>query len=121
MSLWQFYHEQLRPLAEAGYIEQPVIPGYAEHNAHMYYIKVKDLDTRSRLIAYLREHEICSVFHYIPLHTSRAGKKYGRFHGEDVYTTRESERLMRLPMYYSLSLEEAAYVVETIRNFPDFR
>ena len=97
------------------------IPEYAEHNAHMYYIKVKDLDTRSRLIQFLRERDICSVFHYIPLHSAKAGRKFGRFHGEDVYTTRESERLMRLPMYYSLSLEDAAYVVKTIREFPDFQ
>ena len=120
MAIWNYYHEHLADLEAAGYLERPTIPDYATHNAHMYYIKVKDLDTRSRLIAYLRERDICSVFHYIPLHSAKAGLEFGRFHGEDVYTTRESERLMRLPMYYSLTLEDAAYVVETIRKFPDF-
>ncbi len=120
MAIWNYYHENLADLEAAGYLERPTIPDYATHNAHMYYIKVKDLDTRSRLIAYLRERDICSVFHYIPLHSAKAGLEFGRFHGEDVYTTRESERLMRLPMYYSLTLEDAAYVVETIRKFPDF-
>ena len=120
MAVWNYYHENLADLEAAGYLERPTIPDYATHNAHMYYIKVKDLDTRSRLIAYLRERDICSVFHYIPLHSAKAGKEFGRFHGEDVYTTRESERLMRLPMYYSLTLEDAAYVVKTIKEFPDF-
>ncbi len=121
MAIWNYYHENLADLEAAGYLERPTIPDYAAHNAHMYYIKVKDLDTRSRLIAYLRERDICSVFHYIPLHSAKAGLAFGRFHGEDVYTTRESERLMRLPMYYSLTLEDAAYVVKTIREFPDFQ
>ena len=121
MAVWNYYHEHLQPLEEKGLLDRPVVPAYASHNAHMYYIKVKDLDTRSRLIAFLRQHDICSVFHYIPLHTSRAGKKFGRFHGEDVWTTRESERLLRLPMYYSLSMEDAARVVNTIKEFPDFR
>ena len=120
MAVWNYYHENLADLEATGYLERPTIPDYATHNAHMYYIKVKDLDTRSRLIAYLRERDICSVFHYIPLHSAKAGKEFGRFHGEDVYTTRESERLMRLPMYYSLTLEDAAYVVKTIKEFPDF-
>ena len=121
MAVWNYYHEHLQPLEEKGLLDRPVVPAYASHNAHMYYIKVKDLDTRSRLITFLRQHEICSVFHYIPLHTSRAGKKFGRFHGEDVWTTRESERLLRLPMYYSLTLEDAARVVDTIKEFPDFQ
>lgn len=121
MAVWNYYHEHLEPLEEKGLLDRPVVPAYASHNAHMYYIKVKDLDTRSRLITFLRQHDICSVFHYIPLHTSRAGKKFGRFHGEDVWTTRESERLLRLPMYYSLTLEDAARVVDTIKEFPDFR
>ena len=121
MAIWNYYHESLKPLEEVGYIVRPEVPEYAVHNAHMYYIKVKDLETRTRLIAFLREQKICSVFHYIPLHSSKAGKKFGRFHGDDIYTTKESERLMRLPMYYSLTLEEAAYVVASIREFPDFR
>lgn len=120
MAIWNYYDEQLKPLAEAGYIEQPYVPDYAKHNAHMYYIKAKDLDTRTRLLAFLREKGVCGVFHYIPLHSATAGKKFGRFHGEDVYTTRESERLLRLPMFYSLTQEEAKQVVDAICQFPDF-
>ena len=118
--IWNYYDEHLRILKEAGYIEQPFVPDYVQHNAHMYYIKVKDLDVRSRLIAYLREKGICSVFHYIPLHSAAAGRRFGRFAGEDVYTTRESERLLRLPMYYNLSMEDTAYVTQCILDFPDF-
>lgn len=120
MSVWELYHRELRPLKEAGLLEQPTVPEYASHNAHMYYIKVKDMDMRSRLIGFLRQREICSVFHYIPLHSAAAGRKFGRFHGEDVYTTRESQRLLRLPMYYSLTLEQAEYVVDCIREFFHF-
>lgn len=75
------------------------------------------MDTRTKLLAYLKEREILSVFHYVPLHSSRAGQMFGRFHGEDVYTTKESERLLRLPMYYSLSMEEAAEVVQALKEF----
>ena len=120
MAVWELYHRELRPLKEAGLLEQPTVPEYASHNAHMYYIKVKDMDMRSRLIGFLRQREICSVFHYIPLHSAAAGRKFGRFHGEDVYTTRESQRLLRLPMYYSLTLEQAEYVVDCIREFFHF-
>ena len=83
----------------------------------MYYIKVKDLETRTRLLEYLKEKGILSVFHYVPLHSSKAGKEFGRFHGEDVYTTKESERILRLPMYYSLSMDEAAEVVKALKEF----
>lgn len=117
LDLWDYYHEHLAPLAEAGLIEQPFVPAYATHNAHMYYIKVKDLETRTRLLKYLKEKGILSVFHYVPLHSAAAGQRFGRFHGEDVYTTRESERILRLPMYYSLSLEEAGIVVEALKDF----
>lgn len=117
LSIWDFYHEELKPLADRGLIEQPFIPDYAKHNAHMYYIKVKDLETRTRLLAELKKQGILSVFHYVPLHSAQAGKKFGRFYGEDVYTTRESERIMRLPMYYSLSLAEAAEVVKALYRF----
>ena len=120
LALWNYYDEALRPLAKAGFIEQPYIPAHVQHNAHMYYIKVKDLAQRSRLIAYLKEKGILSVFHYIPLHTANAGRKFGRFHGEDVYTTRESERLVRLPMFYNLSMEDAAYTASCILDFPEF-
>ncbi len=117
LKLWNYYHEHLADLEEQGWIQRPFVPEYATHNAHMYYIKVKDLDTRTKLLAYLKEREILSVFHYVPLHSSRAGQMFGRFHGEDVYTTKESERLLRLPMYYSLSMEEAAEVVQALKEF----
>lgn len=87
------------------------------HNAHMYYIKVKDIAVRTRLIAYLRENGIAPAFHYVPLHSSPAGEKFGRFHGKDVYTTKESERLLRLPMFYDLSMDDVDYIAEKIREF----
>ena len=121
MAIWNLYNERLAPLEEAGYIERPFVPDYAKHNAHMFYMKVKDLSVRSRLIAFLKENGVHSVFHYIPLHSATAGRKFGRFCGEDIYTTRESERLMRLPMYYGLSLDEANYIVDTIYRFEDFK
>ena len=114
---WNYYNEELRPLAEAGYIEQPFIPDYADHNSHMYYIKTKDLETRGRLIDFMRKHDILTVFHYVPLHSAPAGKKFGRFHGEDKYTTKESERLVRLPMYYHLKEEDREQVVKAIKEF----
>ncbi|POP30523.1 dTDP-4-amino-4,6-dideoxygalactose transaminase [Lactonifactor longoviformis] len=117
MASFNFYHEGLRPLMQKGYIELPYIPENAEHNAHMYYIKLPDLDSRSQLISYLREKGILSVFHYVPLHSSPAGKRFGRFHGTDNYTTKESERLMRLPMYYGLTPDTIEYIVETILNY----
>lgn len=120
LSIWNFYHEELKELEDRGVLERPYIPEYATHNAHMYYIKVKDLKVRTKLLAYLKQRGILSVFHYVPLHTATAGKKFGRFHGEDVYTTKESERLCRLPMYYSLSLEEAAEVVKALKEFPEY-
>ena len=120
LSIWNFYHEELKELEDKGVLERPYIPEYATHNAHMYYIKVKDLRVWTKLLAYLKERGILSVFHYVPLHSATAGKKFGRFHGEDVYTTKESERLCRLPMYYSLSLEEAAEVVKALKEFPEY-
>ena len=120
MSIWNFYNKELEVLEKAGYIDRPTVPEYAKHNAHMFYIKVKDLAQRTRLISYLKERDICAVFHYIPLHSATAGMKFGRFNGEDIYTTKESERIMRLPMYYSLSLEDAKKVTEAILEFPEF-
>lgn len=114
---WQEYWEQLTPLAEAGRIELPYVPSYCTHNAHMFYIKTKDMEERSRLIAYLKEKEILSVFHYVPLHSAPAGMKFGRFHGEDCYTTKESERILRLPMYYKLTSDQVEYITEQIKAF----
>ncbi len=117
MSCWERYYENLQPLAEAGRIELPVVPEGCVHNAHMFYIKARDIAERTALIDYLKERQVHSVFHYIPLHTAPAGLKYGRFHGEDRYTTRESERLLRLPMFYRLTLEQVDYICEQVKNF----
>jgi dTDP-4-amino-4,6-dideoxygalactose transaminase len=120
LAIWNYYDESLRPLADAGLIEQPYVPDYAQHNAHMYYIKAKDLEARTKLISYLREQGAWSVFHYVPLHSSKAGMQFGRFHGEDVYTTKESERLMRLPLFYNLKDEEMEHIVRSLLNYPDW-
>ena len=117
LSSWQRYYDGLKNLEEEGKIELPYIPEYCEHNAHMFYLKAKDLEERTRLISYLKENDVLSVFHYIPLHSAPAGNKYGRFNGEDKYTTRESERIMRLPMYYGLKPEEVDYIVDLIQKF----
>lgn len=114
---WNRYYEGLKDLEEAGKIELPYIPEYCEHNAHMFYIKAKDLEERSVLISYLKENGVTAVFHYIPLHTAPAGKEYGRFHGEDKYTTKESERIIRLPMYYELDEQDAKKVMDLIHTF----
>ena len=117
LSLWNHYWELLTPLKEQGYIELPTVPEGCVHNAHMFYIKAKDLEERTRLIDFLKKNEIWSVFHYIPLHTAPAGMKFGEFHGEDRYTTKESERLCRLPMYYSLELDQVEYIVSKVKEF----
>ena len=117
LARWEQYYRLLSPLAAEGRIELPVIPKDCVHNAHMFYIKTRDLEERQALIQALREQGILAVFHYIPLHSSPAGRKFGRFHGEDRYTTRESERLLRLPMYYSLTEENVNDVVSVIEKF----
>lgn len=117
LACWDRYYENLKPLAEAGYIELPVVPEGCVHNAHMFYIKAKDIEERTELIAFLKSREVHSVFHYIPLHSAPAGQKYARFHGEDKFTTRESERLTRLPMYYGLTLEQVDYICEQVKSF----
>ena len=117
LNCWNRYYENLKPLAEAGYIDLPVIPEGCVHNAHMFYIKAKDVEERTELINFLKTREVMSVFHYIPLHTAPAGQKFGRFHGEDKYTTRESERLTRLPMFYGLTLEQVDYICEQVKKF----
>ena len=114
---WNLYYELLSGLRDEGLIELPYIPSECKHNAHMFYIKLKDLEERTEMINYLKYNGINSVFHYIPLHSSEAGLKYGRFHGEDVYTTKESERLLRLPLYYGLKEEEIKYIAENINEF----
>ena len=117
MESWKYYDTLLERLSDRGIIEKPFIPENCQHNAHMYYIKAKNLEERTNLIAYLNQQGVNSVFHYIPLHTSPAGKKYGEFCGEDKYTTKESERLLRLPLYYGLKKEEIEYIVSQIEKF----
>ena len=117
MASWNLYYELLSGLAAEGFIELPFIPEYCSHNAHIFYIKVKDIEERSALIKYLKEHDVETVFHYIPLHSAPAGLKWGRFHGEDRWTTKESERLLRLPMFYKLGEDSISIVAENIRNF----
>lgn len=114
---WARYYEKLTPLKEAGKLELPYVPEGCAHNAHMFYVKAKDLEERTKLIAYLKEHDVMAVFHYIPLHSASAGQKFGRFYGEDRYTTKESERLLRLPMYYGLKEEDIDYIADTIKTF----
>ena len=117
LACWNRYYENLTPLMEQGRIELPVVPEGCVHNAHMFYIKAADVVERTALIDYLKEHQVHSVFHYIPLHNSPAGLRFGRFHGEDKYTTRESERLTRLPMYYGLTMEQVDYICEQVKKF----
>lgn len=115
------YYELLTPLMEAGRIELPVIPEGCEQNGHMFYIKTKDMEERTALIDFLKENDIMAVFHYIPLHTAPAGMKFGRFHGMDRYTTKESERLLRLPMFYQLTPEQVEYIAGKVKEFYETR
>ncbi len=117
LACWNRYYENLKELEEAGRIALPVIPKECVHNAHMFYIKTGDLEERTAFIDFMENKGIKPVFHYIPLHSAPAGLKFGRFHGEDRYTTKESERLVRLPMYYELSLEEVDYISDIVKEF----
>lgn len=117
MNSWNEYYKAFKTLEGQGKVDLPVIPGYDCHNAHMFYLKCKDLQDRTALISYLKENGICAVFHYIPLHSAPAGYKYGRFDGKEEYTTRESERLVRLPMYYGLTDDDRRKVVDKVIEF----
>lgn len=117
LASWEKYNEAFKPLAKAGKIELPTIPEGCKHNAHMYYIKCKDLQERTAFINFMKENGVLTVFHYVPLHSAPAGYKYGRFDGEDVYTTKESERLVRLPMYYNMRQEDAEKVIFYVKKF----
>ncbi len=120
MEIYNYYRENLAPLEAQGAVDLPYVPEYAKHNAHMFYMKLKDLETRTAFIDYMKANDILTVFHYIPLHSSTAGQRFGRFHGEDVYTTKESERLVRLPMFYNLEMEQVRYITDTILKFQAF-
>ena len=117
MDRWNQYDALLRDLADKGLIEQPFVPDYCTHNAHMYYIKVRDLEQRGDFINFMKSKDVLTVFHYVPLHTAPAGLKYGKFHGEDNFTTRESDRLVRLPMYYALTEDDVNYICECVHEY----
>lgn len=117
LELWNRYYEGLAPLKNDKIIDLPIVPEHCKQNAHMFYVKAKDLNERTRLIEFLKANEIQSVFHYVPLHSSPYGQKVGVFNGEDVNTTKESDRLLRLPMYYGLKNEEVDYIVSKIKEF----
>lgn len=117
MARWNQYKSLLTDLADKELIELPYIPDECEHNAHMFYIKVKDLEQRGDFISYMKSQDILTVFHYVPLHTAPAGIKYARFSGEDVYTTKESDRLVRLPMYYRLTEDNVDYICEKVHGY----
>ena len=114
VAIWNMYYTGLKSLEEKGLIELPSVPDDCKHNAHMFYIKLINSVDRNKVITTLKEKGVYSVFHYIPLHSSVAGKKYGIFVGEDEYTTKESERLVRLPMYYDLKDDEVEIVIEKV-------
>lgn len=117
MERWNEYQAGLRDLADNELIQVMQVPPECLHNAHMYYIKLRSQEERAALIAYLRERDICAVFHYIPLHSAEAGKRFGEFRGEDRYTTKDSERLLRLPLYYEMTGEDSAKVLQTVHDF----
>lgn len=117
LAAWKQYYSELKDLEEKGKIDLPYIPAECKHNAHMFYIKARDLEERTSLIRYLKEKGIGAVFHYVPLHSSEAGRRYGRFHGTDKYTTKESDRLVRLPLFYGLTESEISFVTEAVKAF----
>ena len=114
---WDYYAQELAPLAEAGLLELPTVPEGCVHNGHLFYVKLRDLEQRTAFIAYLKAHGVASSFHYVPLHSAPAGIQYGRFAGVDEYTTKESNRLTRLPLYYGLTEDDRAAVVQVVKDF----
>lgn len=117
LSVWNRYYDAFKSLAESGKIEIPFVPDGCVHNAHMFYIKCKDLETRTSFIKFMKEHQIGCVFHYIPLHSAPAGIKFGRFDGEDKYTTTDSDRLVRLPMWYGMKDDDVNIVITVVKLF----
>jgi len=117
LATWNAYHQAFKPLQQAGLVDLPIIPDHCQHNAHMYYLKLKDLDQRTAFIEDIKVHGIMAVFHYVPLHSSQAGQEFGTFNGTDEYTTSESERLVRLPLYYSISDHELYKVISFVKGF----
>lgn len=119
LATWNHYFEELSELAKKGLIELPTIPTDCQHNGHMFYLKAKDLDERTALLAHLKADGILAVFHYIPLHSAPAGLRFSRFHGEDVFTTKESERLIRLPIWYGMDKKMGEHIVQSVLKFFD--
>ena len=117
LASWQTYYDAFAPLQDTYFVKLPQIPTECEHNAHMFYLKFKNLDRRNAFIDYLKANNVSAVFHYIPLHTAPAGKKFGTFDGKEQYTTSESEKLVRLPMYYGMSNDEIGKVINTIISY----
>jgi dTDP-4-amino-4,6-dideoxygalactose transaminase len=117
LETWNFYDQALRPLSDEGYFETPSIPESCVHNGHMYWIKVKDLSERTEFLQHLNKNGVSAVFHYIPLHSSPAGLEFGYFHGEDVYTTAESERIVRLPLYLNMTQTDREKVVDVVKRY----
>ena len=114
---WSRYRDAFEPLSLAGKLGVPVVLSECKHNAHMFYVKLRDLDQRTSFISFLRENGVASAFHYVPLHSAPAGEKFGRFNGKDEYTTSESERLVRLPMYYGLNDRDQQRVIDIVKAF----
>ena len=117
LASWNDYFQALRPLEQAGKLELPAIPEGCVHNAHMFWVKCRDLEERTAFIQHLKDNGVLAVFHYIPLHSAPAGLRYGRFSGEDVYTTKESDRLVRLPLYYGLTAQDRQQVIQAVKAF----
>jgi dTDP-4-amino-4,6-dideoxygalactose transaminase len=115
--LWDYYAQALHGLEQAGHVVLPVVPQDCEHNAHIFHIRLADAETRGKFLSFMREESIGAVFHYIPLHSSPAGKKFGRFSGADRFTSTEAARLVRLPLYYGLTMQQAERVVSAIHSF----
>ena len=117
MEIYNFYNRNLKFLADEGKIQQPYVPEECTHNAHMYYVKLRDLQQRTEFISYMKECGVQCPFHYIPLHSAPAGHKFGSFYGEDRYTTAESERLVRLPLYYNLTNGDIQMVIDAVNSY----
>lgn len=120
LATWHAYYQAFKSLQQAGLVDLPTIPDHCQHNAHMYYLKLKDLDQRTAFIEHLKANDVMAVFHYIPLHCAPAGQKFGLFTGEDKYTTTESVRLVRLPMYYGMKRADSEFIINKVLMFLEF-
>ena len=117
LATWHAYYEAFLPLQQAGKVQLPVVPENCVHNAHMFYLKMKDLEQRTAFIQFMKQKNILCVFHYIPLHSAPAGQKYGYFSGVDENTTTGSEQLVRLPMYYGMEKADRNAVIQAVKDF----